>query len=79
MSEFETIKVGDTVIRMLAGQIPMKLRVSEVDDLIHCGDWTFSRKNGAEIDDVIGWNETYTGSFLVPPSKAEILTTDGLL
>ena len=28
--------------------------------------WEFSRRNGAEIDDEIGWSETVTGSFIVP-------------
>lgn len=32
-------------------------------------EWTFSINNGAEIDPVLGWDEQYTGSFLVKPEK----------
>ena len=27
--------------------------------------WEFSRRNGAEIDEELGWGETVTGSFIV--------------
>lgn len=72
---FEDVKAGDTVIRMLAGTIPMKLIVSKVDDdLIYCGDhgWTFDRKTGAEVDDDLGWGPAYgiTGSFLTKTPQA---------
>lgn len=61
------VKLGDTVVRMLAGAIPMKLVVSEVtEDIITCGDYTFDRKTGAEIDDELGWGPKYgyTGSYV---------------
>jgi hypothetical protein len=52
--ELKKVKVGDGVERMLAGIIPMGLRVTEVtDDLIICGAYTFSRENGNEIDEDI--------------------------
>lgn len=51
---FEHIKVGDIVTRMLAGTIPMELKVTEVTDtLIACGPWEFDRITGHEIDDMI--------------------------
>ncbi len=51
---FSHIKVGDTVTRMLAGKIPMELKVTDVTDIaIICGWWTFDRKTGVEIDDDI--------------------------
>lgn len=76
---FEHIKVGDTVVRLLADKVPMELVVVEVSEkLIHATipkranlerdpgfEWTFSRKNGAEIDLGIGWDEDMTGSFLI--------------
>lgn len=64
--DFSQVKVGNHVERMLGGSIPMKLLVIEVtDDLIVCGGgWQFSRRNGAEIDEDIGWNEHRSGSFL---------------
>jgi hypothetical protein len=75
---FRHVKVGDTVTRMLAGQIPMKLGVTKVDDdLIYCGfadpeqAWTFDRDTGAEVDDDLRWGPQYrrTGSYLVDKEK----------
>jgi len=64
MNKFEQIKVGDVVTRSLCG-IKMRLRVTKVDNLIHCGDWTFSLVNGMEIDEELGWNKDYSGSYLI--------------
>jgi len=68
---FSHIKAGDVVTRMLAGTVPMQLRVTEVDEeLIYCGTpgqgWSFDRQTGAEVDDDLGWGPAYgiTGSFL---------------
>jgi hypothetical protein len=59
------VKVGDTVIRYLAGVIPVPLRVTKVTaTLIHCYEWSFDRRTGAEIDDALGWGVHGTGSFL---------------
>ena len=64
--KFQDIKVDDVVTRMLAGTVPVNLKVSEIsENLIHCGPWTFSRQSGAEIDEELGWGEKGTGSFLV--------------
>lgn len=64
---FRDLKVGDTVTRMLAGEIPIELKVTEVlQDKIICGAWEFCRSTGMEIDDDLGWGPTYgiTGSYL---------------
>ena len=65
---FEHVKVGDTVKRMLAGTIPMDLKVTEVTDdlIITAGGWEFDRKTGAEVDDYFNWGPPplMTGSFL---------------
>lgn len=45
------IKVGDIVTRIIAGSVPMVLKVTEVDDFIHCGPWKFSKETGAEFID----------------------------
>lgn len=61
------MKVGDTVTRMLAGSLPMELKITELtDDLIICGAWTFDRKTGAEIDEDLDWGPPpkRTGSYL---------------
>ncbi len=59
--------VGKVVTRWLAGSAPMDFTITEVtDDRIICGDWTFDRTTGAEIDDYLGWGPPplMTGSFL---------------
>lgn len=60
-----SLKPGDLVSRHLAGTLAMDLTVTRVSpDLIHCGDWTFSRLNGAEIDEDLGWDANHTGSYI---------------
>lgn len=50
------VSVGDTVTRLLAGVIPMRLRVTRVSDgVIQCGAWTFDQETGAEIDEDLNW------------------------
>ena len=51
---FKHIKEGDVVVRLLAGVIPHKLKVTKVTyDLIYCGSWTFDRISGIEVDECI--------------------------
>lgn len=67
--------VGDTVIRYLAGEIRMPLKVTVVTDiLIICGGteiehigWWFDRRCGAEVDEDLGWGPPpkHTGSFIL--------------
>jgi len=62
------LKVGDDVVRYLAGELRMSLTVTEVThDRIICGDWEFDRMTGAEIDEVLGWGPPpkSTGSYIV--------------
>lgn len=62
------MQVGDTVTRMLAGVVPMPLKVTELTEtLIVCGAYTFDRATGAEIDEELGWGPAYgqTGSMLI--------------
>jgi len=62
---FEHVKKGDTVTRLIGGTLPMELKVTKVDDkLIHCGDWTFDRVTGGEVDEDLGWTAYQTGSVL---------------
>jgi hypothetical protein len=64
---------------MLAGEIPMSLLVTDVDELlIHCGGpqgWKFDRETGMEVDEDIGWGPHFgiTGSYLVPPGDSDVL------
>ena len=62
---------GDIVTRLLAGTIPMELRVTAVDArFIYCGPagsgWKFDRASGAEVDEELGWGPQFgaTGSYL---------------
>jgi hypothetical protein len=72
-SAFANVEIGDTLVRMLGGKIPIRVTVESLDEtLIHCaGGWRFSRTNGAEIEEDPGWNEwRITGSYLLePPPK----------
>ena len=69
ISGFRDIKVGDVVTRMLAGQIPMQLRVTDIDDnFIYCGGpegWKFDKKTCMEVDEELGWGNDGSGSYLV--------------
>jgi hypothetical protein len=48
------IEVGDVVTRMLAGDTPINIYVTEItDDLIICGPWKFDKYTLCEIDDNI--------------------------
>lgn len=68
VSPFASVKVGDKLTRVLGGKVPMPVTVTAVTaDRIVCGPWTFSRLNGAELDDFLGWTELTTGSQLRPP------------
>ena len=61
------VEVGEIVTRLLAGTIPMKLKVTEVTDTrIVCGAWEFDRVTGGEIDEDLGWDAYNTGSVLEP-------------
>lgn len=68
------VKVGDTVTRMIAGIISMKLKVTSITDtIIECGDWTFDKATGAEIDEYLGYGPPpmMTGSYLIEERTAE--------
>lgn len=79
MTEFENLKVGDVVTRMLGGTIPMRLSVSAITDrIITCSAWQFDKATGAEIDEDLGWGPPplMTGSYL-DPSKTAYVTSCG--
>jgi len=62
------VKVGDVVVRYLAGELRMELTVTDVThNRIICGDWEFDRMTGAEIDEMLGWGPPpkSTGSYIV--------------
>lgn len=69
ISGFRDVKVGDVVTRLLAGKIPMRFKVSDVDEnFIYCGGpegWKFDRDTGAEVDEELNWGNSGTGSYLV--------------
>jgi len=64
----KNLKVGDEVTRMLAGVLPMKLKITKIENgLIYCGNWTFDLETGMEEDECLHFGRKYgfTGSFLV--------------
>ena len=72
MTEFENLKVGDVVTRMLGGTIPMRLSVSAITDrIITCSAWQFDKASGAEIDEELGLGPLplMTGSYLDPSKR----------
>lgn len=61
------IQAGSVVTRVLAGELPIQLVVTQVtDDRIICGDIHFDRATGAEIDESLNWGPPplVTGSFI---------------
>lgn len=75
IARFAHLKVGDTVIRLLAGVVPMPITVFEITNgVVKCripeiGDdyWQFDLQTGDEIDAELGWGPPplRTGSCLV--------------
>lgn len=68
-SWLSSLKVGDRVIRWLAGTIPMDLLITEVvAGRIICGSWEFDQRTGMEVDDTLEWGPIYgrTGSYIKP-------------
>lgn len=71
---FEHVREGDLVTRLVAGRLPVRLRITKIDQtLIYCGGtdesaWMFDRRTGAEVDHDLHWGPLYgrTGSYLVP-------------
>lgn len=59
------LEIGAEVVRMLCGTIPMRLKITNIDDkYIYCGDWKFDKITGIEIDEELGWNNNGTGSYI---------------
>ena len=64
------LKPGDLVERCMGNPtVSWTLKVTEVSpELVWCGDWTFDRQTGAEIDEELGWGPAGTGSWIRPLS-----------
>ena len=78
--DFNSVKVGDKVSRYIGNLPLMDLAVTAIDEFIHCGPWKFSKKNGAEIDEDLGWNEENSGSYITFADENPVITlnaTDG--
>lgn len=61
------VAVGDTVFRFVGGNAAlMPLQVTAVtEDRIICGGWEFDKRTGAEIDELLGWGPSLTGSYIL--------------
>lgn len=76
--QYNAIKPGDVIERMLAFCIPMYLIVQSVtDEIIDCG-WTFNRDTGVEIDEDIPTTVSYISKVLNEQEK-EIIKNGGKL
>jgi len=70
--KFKDSKVGDEVVRWLAGEIEQRLKVTEVkEDRLVCALWEFDKRTGAEIDEDLDWGPPpkMTGSFITFPNE----------
>lgn len=78
MANFEYLKPGDEITRLLGGSVRMPMIVREVSgDLVICdvihngkifyGGWAFDRNSGVEEDASLQWGIKYgkTGSVLI--------------
>jgi hypothetical protein len=72
--DFNSVKVGDKVSRYIGNLPLMDLAVTAIDEFIHCGPWKFSKKNGAEIDEDLGWNEENSGSYITFADENPVIT-----
>jgi len=71
------LKVGDKVHYCVGDEPPFKVCVLKITAIeskhILCGERTFSRKTGNEIDLQLGWDDDYAGARIVErPDKIAI-------
>lgn len=74
--QYNSIKPGDVIERMLAFCIPLYLIVSEVDDkFIYAGKggWVFDRNTGLEIDEDISHTVSYIRKVLTEEEKQIVI------
>lgn len=84
---FKHLKVGDRVMRDLAGQ-PMLMQVVDVqDELLYCAavhpdgsitqfePWPFDREHGWEHDEEMQWGHKFGVWHLVPDERREVSIT----
>lgn len=61
----QNLRVGDKVIRLLAGTLPMHLIITKIlPNKIVCGDYEFCRDCGVEQDEYLEWNCSHSGSYI---------------
>ena len=72
--QYQAIKPGDVIERMLAFCIPMYSNVQKVEDNIIDAGWTFDRNTGLEIDGDIPQTVSYIRRVLTEEQK-ELLKT----
>lgn len=67
--EYNNIKAGDVIERMLAFSIPVYLNVQKVDDQLIDAGWTFDRNTGMEVDEDIPTTVSYIRRVLSEEQK----------
>jgi len=62
--EYQSIKAGDTIERMLTFSIPMNLIVQSVSETTIDAGWVFDRTTGIEIDEDISVPVSYISKII---------------
>lgn len=76
--EYNSIKPGDVIERMLAFAIPMYLEVQSVKNGIIDAGWTFDANTGLEIDEDIPSTVSYISKILTEEEKLKVKETGKL-
>jgi hypothetical protein len=64
IAEYQSIKPGDVIERMLGFSIPMELVVQSVTESIIDAGWVFDRTTGIEIDEDISVPVSYISKII---------------
>ena len=76
--QYNSIKKGDVIERMLGFAVPMYLIVQNVTDtVIDCG-WTFDKNTGLEVDEDIPVTVSYISKILTEEQKEHLKTNKNL-
>jgi hypothetical protein len=70
--QYNSIKKGDVIERMLAFAIPMYLIVQSVEDGVIDAGWTFDANTGLEIDEGISVKVSYISKVLTEEEKLAV-------
>jgi hypothetical protein len=68
------VQPGEVVVRMVGNTLPMFMTVTKVtEDQVICGDYTFDRETGMEIDEFLEWGPKFGRTGSVIHSEEDLL------